>query len=101
MDKRKSAGKLPLFDKSETLANQFNHFYSNKVKQIRNKIISSSTNKKDFRKSFEGVLMEFLEPTTVEELREVIKDMGIKTSGQDPLPGSLCKDIIDDLTLLN
>ena len=97
MDKRKSAGKLPLFDKSETLANQFNHFYSNKVKQIRNKIISSSTNKKDFRKSFEGVPMEFLEPTTVEELREVIKDMGIKTSGQDPLPGSLCKDIIDDL----
>ena len=41
--------------------------------------------------------MESLEPTTVEELRDILKEMGIKTSAQDPLPGSLCRDIIDDL----
>ena len=36
-------------------------------------------------------------PTTVDELRGIIKKMGIKTCSQDPLPGSLCKDIIEDL----
>ena len=41
--------------------------------------------------------MESLMPTTVEELRGIIKEMGIKTSYQDPLPGTLFKDIIEGL----
>ena len=96
MDKRKTAGILPTFHNSNTLANQFNNFYSSKVRQIRNKIPLSAS-KNNFRKRFDGMVMESLEPTTVEELRDILKDMGIKTSAQDPLPGSLCKDIIDDL----
>ena len=96
MDKRKTSGQLPQFHDSKTLANKFNNFYSNKVIQIRNKIKPSVLNQ-DCRKSFSGVGMESLMPTTVEELRVIIKEMGIKTSGEDTLPGSLCKDIIEDL----
>lgn len=96
MDKRKTTGILPEFNDPKTLANQFNNFYFNKVHQIRNKI-QPSTLVHDFRTSFGGVVMESLMPTTVDELRTVIKEMGIKTSGEDALPGSLCKDIIEDL----
>ena len=96
LDKRKNTAKLPEFNSPKTLANQFNEFYSNKVAQIRNKI-KPSTSEQDFRKKFDGVVMDSFEPATVAELREIIKKTGIKTSSQDPLPGSLCKDIIEDL----
>ena len=96
LDKRKTNSKLPQFNSPKVLANQFNQFYSNKVSQIRNKIKPSKL-KHDFRKKFEGVAMDSFMPTTVTELREIIKKTGIKTSSQDPLPGSLCKDIIEEL----
>ena len=96
MDKRKNAGTLPQFQKPEVLANKFNSFYSNKVLKIRNNIKPSRL-ECEFRKNFNGVFMESLEPTTVDELRKVVADMGIKTSGQDPLPGTIFKDIIEDL----
>ena len=96
MDKRKTAGKLPQFSNAKTLANKFNGFYSNKVLQIRNKIKPSNL-AQDFRQTFNGVIMDSFTPTTVDELRVILKKMGIKTSCQDPLPGSLCKDIIEDL----
>ena len=96
LDKRKSSGALPQFENSKVLANKFNNFYSNKVLQIRNKIKPSKL-VTDYRQNFNGVVMESVMPTTVEELRGIIKDMGIKTSSQDALPGSLFKDIIEDL----
>ena len=96
MDKRKTTGMLPKFEDSKTLANQFNNFYSNKVLQIRNKIKPSDL-VDDFRKNFGGVVMESFMPTTVDELRGIIKETGIKTSSEDVLPGSLFKDIIEDL----
>ena len=96
MDKRKIAGTLPQFQKPKVLADKFNSFYSNKVVQIRNEI-EPSTLECDFRQNFNGVFMESLEPTTVDELRKVISKMGIKTSGHDPLPGTIFKDIIEDL----
>ena len=96
MDKRKTTEKMPQFSNAKTLANQFNKFYSNKVLKIRNNIKPSNL-AQDFRKGFIGEMMESLMPTTVDELRGIIKKMGIKTCSQDPLPGSLCKDIIEDL----
>ena len=96
LDKRKTTVKLPQCNDHKTLANKFNNFYSNKVQQIRDNIESSNL-EKDFRQNFSGLTMQSLMPTTVDELRGILKDMGIKTSSQDPLPGSLCKDIIEDL----
>ena len=96
MDKRKTGGTLPQFQKPKLLANKFNSFYSNKVLQIRNNIKPSKL-ESEFRKNFNGVFMESFEPTTVDELRRIVANMGIKTSGQDPLPGTIFKDIIEDL----
>lgn len=96
MDKRKISGILPHFESPKILANKFNNFYSNKVLQIRNKIKPSNL-MSDYRRNFSGVIMESFMPTTVDELRKIIKEMGIKTSSQDVLPGSVLKDIIEDL----
>ena len=96
LDKRKTSGTLPQFDDAKILANKFNNFYSNKILNIRNKI-QPSTLVNDHRQTFNGVVLDFLTPTTVEELGHIIKDMGIKTSCQDPLPGSILKNIMDDL----
>ena len=96
MDKQKSSGVLPQCDDSKMLANKFNNFYSNKVLQIRNKIKPSKL-ACDYRQNFNGVVMESVMPTTVDELRKIIHEMGIKTSYHDTLPGSLFKDIIEDL----
>ena len=96
MDKRKMSGILPVYSNSVTLANKFNNFYSNKVLQIREKIKPSNL-VNDFRKPFSGMPMESFTPTNVDELRKLIRDLGIKTCSQDPIPGSLLKDIIEDL----
>ena len=96
MDKRKSSGVLPHFENPKLLANKFNNFYSNKVKQIRNNIVPPKS-VPGYRRNFNGVTMESIMPTTVEELRKVITKMGIKTSAQDPLPGSIFKDVLEDL----
>jgi len=96
MDKRKTCGNLPNYESANVLANKFNDFYSNKVLKIRNNIKPSNL-PCDFRQIFSGTMMKSLKPTTVDELRDIIKDMGIKTSSLDPLPGTLLKDIIDDL----
>lgn len=96
LDKRKTSGTLPQYENPEILANKFNDFYSNKVLQIRNKIPPSNLSC-DYRQNFKGVVMESFNPTTVDELRIIIKDWGIKTCTLDPLPRSLFKDIIEDL----
>ena len=96
MDKRKSSGILPQFESPKILANKFNNFYANKVLHIRNNIRQSNLTN-DHRQNFSGVTMKSLIPTTVDELRKIIKDMGIKTSSLDTLPGSIFKDIIEDL----
>lgn len=41
--------------------------------------------------------MESLIPTTVDELREVMQDMGFKTSSLDALPSTVLKYIIENL----
>ena len=98
MDKCKTSGILPQFEDSKALANKFNNFYSNTVLHIRNKIKPSDL-ECDFRKKSTGTVMEDLMPTTVEELHCIInlKEMGIKTSCQDPMPCAILKDIIEDL----
>ena len=94
-DKTKSSSSLPHHDNSNDLANKFNKFYIDKVQQLRSKIpVSSHTpNVNDFN----GTVMDSFRPTTVEELREIIKANGIKTSFHDVLPAKLLKQVIEEL----
>lgn len=96
LDKRKSSGSLPQFENPVILANKFNDFYCNKVLQIRNKIPQSDL-PCNYHKNFSGMAMESFTPTTVDELRRIIKNWGIKTCSLDPIPSSIFKDIIEDL----
>ena len=85
------------------LAEDFNNFYIDKVTHTRETIISkpprytaqplASTVNPDLISE----LSDF-RPATLQEIKEIIKDMTIKTSPADPIPAILLKEIIDDLT---
>ena len=91
----KSSKILPNHDNSKELADRFNSFYLNKVAQLRTKIPSIQTN--GGNSTFSGTIMDCLRPTTVQELRKILKESGIKTSFNDILPASILKQVIEEL----
>ena len=97
LDKTQASGILPQHEDSENLASKFNQFYVDKVDNIRNNIPKCFLeNNLDFE-IFQGTPLESFRPTTVKELREIIKEKPLKASSQDALPASLLKEVIDDL----
>ena len=46
---------------------------------------------------FKGMKLDNFYPTTEEEVRQIIKEHGVKTSSEDPLPTSLIKSTLDEL----
>lgn len=100
LDKQKSSGILPQFgNQPEHLANQFNQFYTDKVRKIRDKIpaIDSSVTTDYNGAAFTGVPIDIFEPTSVSELREIVKGSSIKTAYNDVLPSKVLKNVLDDL----
>lgn len=93
--KNKSQKVLPNHDNSKELADRFNCFYLNKVKQLRMKIPPNQTNGRN--STFGGTTMDCLRPTTVQELRKILNESGIKTSFNDILPASILKQVIEEL----
>ena len=99
---RKQTKKLPDFtDNITELASTFNSFFSDKIEKIRKNmtptenttpthpVFPQSTQNKSFLSDFE--------PTTLEEIKEIISDTGIKCSPADLLPQQLFKDNINIL----
>ena len=88
------------------LAEDFNNFYINKVIHTRETIISTpNRSEKQLLASIASPvntpentseLHEF-RPATETEIRDIVKNMTIKTSPADPIPAILLKEIIDDL----
>ena len=97
LDKNKSRGVLPECENSKDLANRFNEFYLNKVKQLRSKIPVSKHNLIQPGGIYSGPTLDCFRPTTVPELREILKTSGIKTSFNDILPANLLKLVIENL----
>lgn len=99
LDKQKSSGILPHFDNPENLANKFNNFYTDKVKNIRDGIptINSSASFDCGEAAFTGTPLENFEPTTVDELRKIITASSVKTAYNDLLPSKLLKSVLDSL----
>ena len=100
LDKNKSSATLPQFHNQPTkLANRFNTFYTDKVKNIRAKIptIDSSTIFEDHQTLFTGEPLDVFTPVTVNELRTLIKGKTIKTAYNDILPRPLMKKVLDAL----
>ena len=96
-DKNNGSYSLPQHDNATNLADQFNNFYSDKVQQIRKKIPKSNFDKQRYSINFTGIPLHSFKPTTVVELREILKTSGIKTSFHDILPASVLKQVIDTL----
>ena len=91
---------LPHASCNVELANEFNYFFTSKIVNLRqgfpcHNLSTSALHDRAVLRSSK-VLTEFA-PTSVEELREIVKDTGIKCSPSDPLPGNVVNGYIDIL----
>ena len=86
---------LPEHDDPVTLANEFNRYYIDKIQKLRDAIPETSENiiVPDL---FAGQKLVEFAPTDEEELTELIREFGIKTSLEDPIPAKILQTIIDE-----
>ena len=98
---RKQKAPLPECDDMSLLAKNFNNFFIEKIKKIRDNLSKNAhkfplLNKPQTPPSVADAdcLMDF-EPCTIEELKEIIADSGINCSPSDFLPTELLKENID------
>ena len=79
-----------------TLANEFNEFYIKKVNDLRDTIPASNEELDIESDLFTGTQLFEFEPATEEEIKEIIKESGIKTSPEDPVPAKIMQAVIDE-----
>ena len=77
---------LPTYTDPVQLANEFNHYYVDKIENLRKSIPQTKEPMIIQPKSFDGEKLNHFAPTTVEEVKRIIKESGMKTSSEDPLP---------------
>ena len=88
---------FPVHTDSKKLANEFNQFFINKVQKIRDSIPDVTENSIHYSRPFQGQMLSEFEPTTEEELTDIINDFGIKTSVEDPIPAKLIQGSLEIL----
>ena len=71
------------------MANEFNTFYIDKVNKIRKSIPKAQKNLSNYTRPFKGKVMTEFRPVTVDEVKKIIIEKGIKTSVGDPIPSKL------------
>ena len=87
---------LPAHNDPIKLANKFN-MYIDKIDKLRESIPPYDDNQVQVQNPFIGMKLDNFSPTTEEEVRQIIKEHGVKTSSEDPLPASLIKSTLDEL----
>ena len=87
---------LPTAKNDEVLANNFLHYFQQKIEQIRSKFTTQREQKKSRVDPNIQQLSSF-HPTTEEELRKIVSAHGIKCSPDDPLPAEVLSSNIDAL----
>ena len=88
---------LPAHVDSRKLANDFNDYYVDKVKKIRDSIPQEIDIPNYYSRPFKGNIMYKFRETTELEVEKLIKDHGIKTSAEDPIPSKLLISSLDIL----
>ena len=78
-------------------ANSFNTFFLSKINSIREELISSSSNTVDDGHTPFANHFHSFELLTIDELREILQEMTIKTSFDDPIPAPVLKLVIESL----
>ena len=85
---------LPPSDSLKDTVDKFNSFFQNKIETIRSnfkhKEVSAMSSSNDA--AFTGEKLSSFEPTTVQEIEEILKDIQIKSSSVDPIPASVFKE---------
>ena len=89
---------LPPADSLQIIVDQFNDFFLEKIEKIRENFPSDNSTVPDCHQQTPSFakLTDF-EPTTIEEIRTVLKDCDIKASTNDPLPASIVKENIEPM----
>ena len=90
---RKNDVILPTHNDPVELANAFNEYYINKVDKLRESIPVETENDLPAPKVFEGKKLSIFAPTNIEEVTKILKESGIKTSVEDPIPVSILKSV--------
>ena len=82
------------------MANDFNSFFSDKITNIRESLINEHAGLETAEQTIDydhaTTLLNF-DPTTLDELTEIVSEMDIKTSFDDPLPAPLLKSSLSTL----
>ena len=86
---------LPTHEDPQQLANDFNTFFIEKVKKIRESIPKVESRSTYYARPFTGEKLTSFKPTTEEELKKIIAENGIKTCFEDPLPSKLMVSALD------
>ena len=85
---------LPAHTDPLKLANEFNDYYIEKIDKLRETIPLITANTFE-TENFDGEKMDSFALTTQEELKQIIKEFGVKISSEDPLPIQILKSVID------
>ena len=84
---------LPTHNDPQQLANDFNSYFIEKVKNIRESI--PNVERTNTGRLFTGEKLTVFKPTTEEEIKQIISENGVKTCMEDPLPSKLMISSMD------
>ena len=88
---------LPAHSDPKQLANEFNNYYIDKVKKIRETIPEVTSSHIHYSRPFTGNRMDVFREATESEVEKIMKENGIKTSAEDPIPSKLMQSSLDIL----
>ena len=94
----KDAEVLPSHTDPVELANDFNKYYIQKIEKLRESIPQNDEEEAiEEGTKFVGEKLNVFAPTSIEELKEIISESGMKTSSEDPLPQAILNDVKDEI----
>lgn len=88
---------LPQYSDPRQLADEFNDYFVEKVCKIRNSIPETDVVNNYYHRPFVGERMTQFRLVTEEEIEEIIKENGVKTCFEDPVPSKLMQSSMDAL----
>lgn len=96
MDRTKAVV-LPECEDTAKLAADFNNFFIEKIQKIRENFPGNnfSTDKGDKQQQFDGDVLSSFTPCTIDEIREIVDESGIKCSPSDLIPTELLKEHLE------
>ena len=68
--------------------------YIDKIRKLRSTIPLQDQVQEIMSEKFEGEKLVSFKPTTIDEVKEIVKEFGVKTSTEDPIPASVLNCVI-------